>query len=136
MTIDADRPQLVFSRLTDRPVICYHQVSHSYPVYWRGMAMVRESALLAACTIWGVSNATPKMKAAAHAELLRAMMLGAFGRVDWERSINPDPSGYHNYIIRKLCPDSTVADEIRRSMGDAREMLRWFTPGRAEILED
>lgn len=135
MITDANRPQLVFSRLTDKPVICYHPRSHSHPVYWKGLAMVRESALLATCSIWGVSNATPKMKDAAHAELRRALMLGAFGDVDWERSVNPDPSGYHNYIIRKLCPDVQVLEEMKRC-ATAREALAWFTPGRMEILED
>lgn len=135
MTIDAQRPQLVFSRLTDRPVICYHRRSHTHIVYWKGISMVRPSALLAAGAIWGVSNATPKMKAAAHAELHRALMLEAFGRVNWRDSVNSDPSGYHSYIVRKLCPDATVADEMRRGT-DAREMLAWFLPSRAEILDD
>lgn len=134
MTIDAQRPQLVFSRLTDRPVVCYHPKSHSYPVYWKGIAMVRESALLVSSTIWGVSNATPKMKAAAHAELRRALMLDAFGSVAWEPTINPDPSGYHGYLVRKICPDTSVADEMKRCT-DAREMLTWFMPSRAEVID-
>lgn len=135
MTTEEQRPQLVFSRLTDKPVVCYHPGSHSYPVYWKGLSMVRESALLVASTIWGVSNATPKMKAAAHSELRRALMLNAFGKVAWENSINPDPSGYHNYLVRNICPDVTVAEEMRRG-ADAREMLGWFMPSKAEVIED
>lgn len=135
MTTEMARPQLVFSRLTDKPVVCYHQRSHSYPVYWKGIAMVRESALLLTCSVWGISNTSPKMRAAAHAELRRALMLGAFGDVPWEHSINPDPAGYHAYLVRKLCPDGTAAAEMRRGV-EPQQALSWFMPSNAEVLAD
>lgn len=135
MTIEVTRPQLVFSRLSDRPVVCYHPSSHSWPVYWRGVAMVRESALLVASNIWDICRATPKMKAAAHAELRRALMLGAFGPVTWRDRVNPEPSGYHNYLVRKICADSSISEEMRRQT-DPREVLAWFLPSHAEILDD
>lgn len=77
-----------WSILCPTPIYCYDEATCSDIVYWQGIAMTRVYALMLVQEHWALSYATPTMKECAFKQFKQYYYSGAFGDVNWERTMN------------------------------------------------
>ena len=126
-----------WSLLSPTPAVAYHPRSHSVIVYWNGVGMVRESALIVASSQWGMMWASPKMKVTAYHEFLRAYRLGAFGDADWRKYIdNRSDADYHSYLVKWMTRDNK--ELMTELVGDytVQQALSWFSSNNTQVIDD
>ena len=126
-----------WSLLSPTPAVAYHPRSHSVIVYWNGVGMVRESALIVASSQWGMMWANPKMKVTAYHEFLRAYRLGAFGDADWHNYIdNRSDADYHSYLVKWMRGENKdLMTDLAKSY-TIQEALSWFSAANTQVISD
>jgi len=84
-----------WSILSPTPIYCYDEETCSDIVYWQGIIMTRVYALMLIQENWAQSYSTPTMKDSAFKQFKQYYYSGAFGDVNWDRTIyNTDPTDY------------------------------------------
>ena len=127
---------ITWSKLSMTPAVAYHPRSHSTIVYWNGVGMVRESALLLASSQWGMLWTSPRMKHMAYAEFLRAYNLGAFGTANWDGYIdNRSQEDYHGYLVKWMTKDRTELMTELTTSYTIQEALEWFTAANTQVID-
>jgi len=128
---------ITWSRLSPTPAVAYHRHSHSTIVYWNGVGMVRESALILVSSQWGMLWPSPKMKHRAYAEFLRAYSLGAFGTANWDNYIdNRSGEEYHSYLVKWMTKDHPELMTELMSSYIIQEALEWFSAANTQVISD
>jgi len=127
---------ITWSKLSTVPAVAYHPRSHSTIVYWGGVGMVRESALLLVSSQWGMLWPSPKMKLMAYAEFLRAYSLGAFGSADWSNYIdNRSDALYHSYLVKWMTRDNKELMTDLVNTYTIKEALSWFGADNTQVID-
>jgi len=127
---------ITWSKLSITPAVAYHPRSHSTIVYWNGVGMVRESALIVASSQWGMLWPSPKMKHMAYAEFLRAYSLGAFGSADWSNYIdNRSDTDYHSYVVKWMTRDHKALMTDLVNTYKIKEALSWFGADNTQVID-
>jgi len=127
---------ITWSKLSITPAVAYHPRSHSTIVYWNGVGMVRESALIVASSQWGMLWPSPKMKHMAYAEFLRAYSLGAFGSADWSNYIdNRSDTDYHSYVVKWMTRDHKALMTDLVNTYTIKEALSWFGADNTQVID-
>jgi hypothetical protein len=75
--------QISWSLIAPTPQCFYHMPSRSHIVYWQGVGMTRNQAMMIVQSAWIQAYPTPAMKRAEFANFKRAYLLGAFGNTPW-----------------------------------------------------
>jgi len=128
---------ITWSKLSTTPAVAYHPRSHSTIVYWNGVGMVRESALIVASAQWGMMWPSPRMKYMAYAEFLRAYRLGAFGTANWDQYIdNRSQEDYHGYLVKWMTRDNRELMTELTSSYTIHEALNWFSADNTQVISD
>ena len=128
---------ITWSRLSTTPAVAYHPRSHSTIVYWCGVGMVRESALIVASSQWGMMWPSPKMKHVAYTEFLRAYRLCAFGDANWDSYVNNRSyEDYHSYLVKWMTRDNK--ELMTELVGDytVQQALSWFGSNNTQVIDD
>lgn len=137
--------EIAWSKLDPKPIMLYLKKLDEYIVYWVGVGMSRKHGIMLASSLYFNIWPNPKMKLEAWKEFKKIYYSNGFDTRDWDatlRSLSPGASeqsqatAHYNYIKHHVTLNIYKKEGgLMYNPDDPRELLNWFRPEYAVIVE-
>jgi hypothetical protein len=128
---------LAWSLIDPRPIFFYHPRSDSHLVFWQGIMMTRDYALMITGREWRLNRINLKMHRNAYAEFIRAYRLAAFGSQHWDSIIaEKNPHGYYALLQKLLLKRNPNLLTDLAKQYTVKQALEWFRSDNEQVLDD
>jgi hypothetical protein len=137
MTLTNREGARAWSLIDQRPIFFYHPRSDAHLVFWQGIMMTRDYALMITGREWRLNKISLKMHRNAYAELIRAYRLEAFGHQQWDAILNEvDHRRYYGLIRRFLLSRNPNLLTDLKKQYTVKQALEWFQADNEQVLDD